>query len=257
VEILGLVRVLWRRRLAVAIGAFLALAAAAGLGKSAPSSYGEGWTTVDLDTSQSQTVDTTPFGADSLPWRASLMIHLLSSDEAKRGLAQRLGIRVQDLSIIDPELATPELSASLPNAAAKAAAVQPAPYVLTVFRPNDQLALITMEGIAPTTRDAARLVSAAAASFEAQSQAGDPLTGVSTKEQDSDAFISDISKKQGFVVESAAPVRTKAVVSPGSYAKALLAAIVLFWLWCGCVAVLPRLARKLLPRRGRLQHARS
>jgi hypothetical protein len=256
-EVLGLASALWRRRLAVAIGALVALALAAAVGKSPPTSYGLGWTKVNLDTPQSQEVDTDPFGADSLPWRASVMIDLLSTDEARSRLAQRLNIRPDELAIINPQLAAPQLSASLPNAASKAAAVNPAPYVLTIYRSNELLALITIRGSAPSKADAARLVAAAADAFKAQAQAGDPITDVPADETDSDAFRSDMSKLQGFVVQSAAPVRSEAVGGGASYLKALGAAVLVFGFWCVGVAVLPRLARKLLPHPRRLRHARS
>jgi hypothetical protein len=256
-EVLGLARVLWRRRIAVALGAIAAVALAFAIGNAPPSSYGVAWTRVALDTPESQLVETNPFGAETLVWRASLMVHLLAAEEPKRALARRVGIPPEQLAVVDPALSAPEATDALPSAAAELAAANPAPYVLTAYMTNDSLPLIMLEAAAPDRRLAARLVAAATEALKNEAQAGETTREVPAAERSRDAFKADTDRLQGFVVEDVAPVRTKAVVSGPGPMVAVAAAIVLFVLWSTCVAVLPRLVRVIRPGRLRTQDPKA
>jgi hypothetical protein len=242
-EVLGLLGVLWRRRLALAVGAIAAVAAAVAVGTAPPSSYGVGWARIVLDTPESQVVDTKPSGADTLPWRASLLIHLMSSDQERRDLSRRVGIRPEELAVIDTGLSAPEATASLPSAASKLAAVDPAPYVLTMYRSTDQLPMITIEGAAPDTRRAARLVQGVVDMLKAQGHPGTRLRATTGADGRPEAFPVDQASLQGFVVEDAAPTRAKPVISGGSPLVPLMVGLALFTLWAMVVAVVPRLVR--------------
>src|SRR3954469_5706243 len=200
-EVLGLLAVLWRRRLALAIGAVAALAAGFAIGTSPPTSYGVGWARVVLDTPESQEVDTKPTGADTLPWRTSLLVHLLSSDRQKRDLAGRLGIPASDLAVIDPELTVPEATASLPTAAAKQAAIDPAKYVLTVYRSTDLLPMISIEGAAPDAARARRLVGATVDMLKAEGHPTVKVRAPTGPDGSPQLLPVDRSGLQGFVVD--------------------------------------------------------
>jgi hypothetical protein len=242
-EVLGLLQVLWRRRLALALGAIAAVAAAVAIGTSPPTSYGVGWARVVLDTPESQEVDTKPSGADTLPWRASLLVHLLSGDRQKRDLARRLGIPVGDLAIIDPELSAPEATASLPSAAAKLAGIDPAPYVLTVYRSTDLLPMISIEGAAPDTAKAARLVRAAVDTLKSEGHPTLRVRSPTGPDGSPELLPVDRSSLQGFVVDDVTPVRARPVASGRSPIVPLMAALALLTFWAFVVVAVPRAVR--------------
>ena len=119
-EILRVVRLLWRRRVALALGLLSAAALTLVGGRTEPTSSGVASTRVVLDTPKSQLVDSAPAGATSLGWRASLLAHLVASDGAQRQVAVRLGVPVDQLAVVDPLLAVPAVPASLPKNVADA-----------------------------------------------------------------------------------------------------------------------------------------
>jgi hypothetical protein len=254
-EVLRLLEVLWRRRLVLAAGALVALAAAFAMGSAPPTSYGISWARVVLDTPESQEVDTNPAGADTLPWRASLLVHLLAGDRQKRALAQRLDIKASDLAVIDPGLSAPEATASLPSAAAKVAGIEPAPYALTVYRSTDLLAMISIEAAAPDAAKAARLVRAAIETLKSEGHPTRRLRARTGPDGKLQPFPVNRSSLQGFVVDDVTPVRAKAVVSGQSPVVRLLVALTLFWTWAAAVAIVPRLVRRL--RSGLVNSSRS
>ena len=68
-EALPLVRRLWHRRLLLACGVLAAIAIAVVVGLRPAAKTGVAWTRVALDTPKSQLVDSSPSGADTMPWR--------------------------------------------------------------------------------------------------------------------------------------------------------------------------------------------
>ena len=81
-ELVAILRVLWRRRVAVLAGALLAVLVGFGMA-SPPTRSGIAWSSVALDTRPSQLVARTPKGADTLSWRSSLVTHLATSTDAR------------------------------------------------------------------------------------------------------------------------------------------------------------------------------
>ena len=57
----------------------------------------------------------------------------------QRRLAERLGVRPDEVAVVDPALAEPIVPASMPKRAAEAAAFTVAPYVLTLDLRNSAL----------------------------------------------------------------------------------------------------------------------
>src|SRR5581483_3971798 len=136
-ELLPLLRWVWRRRL-VLLGALAAsIAAFVGLGggRSSGASTAVAWTQVALDTPRSQLAAATPTGADSLPWRASLLMDLLATDASTKELAQRLGVTQDEVTVLDPNAAVPSVQTSTALASAKAASLIATPLALEVFLP--------------------------------------------------------------------------------------------------------------------------
>lgn len=249
-----LLHALARRRVALALGAVVALAVALAVGGPGSTSSGVAWTRVALDTPRSQVIEADPLGADSLVWRASLLVHLVATEPVKRQIAGRLGVRKDQVAVVDTSLAEPEAPASLPKAAAEAAATTVAPYVLTVYLSGTDLPIIALEAQAPDRRRAARLAAAAADVLKAAAPAaGDPDI-VPAAKAESAAALAYPRGLQGFVVEPVAPVRTKAIVERRLPTTALALSVLMFGLWCAGLALGPRLAG-LARSRGRLRAA--
>jgi hypothetical protein len=242
-EVLPLARKLWRRWRALAAGAVVAIAVAVALGSTPTATTAVAWTRVALDTPKSQLVDSAPPGADTLPWRASLIKHLMTTDAAQRQVAERLRVRPDEVAIIDPILAVPQIPASMPKRAADAAAVTPAPYVLTLDMKNTSLPVISVEAAAPDRDGAKRLAEAAVAVLETWSSTSGSsyssriLTGGGAA-----------LKHQSFVIQRVASVRTKAVATAELPVKQIGVAGFLFAAWCVAVFLLPAILRRRIPR---------
>jgi hypothetical protein len=232
-ELLPLLRLIWRRRLALGAGFVVAVALAIVIGAPPAGSGVIAWTRVDLDTPTSQLVKAAPGGADTLPWRASLLMHQMKTDDVQREIARRLSVPVDQVAVVDPVLALPEVPASMPTAAAEAAAMTVAPYVLTAQMPNEFLPMISLEAAAPDAASAKRLAAAGVAVLEAQSSSPD-------------SRYSSIIKSggvaqtyQGFQVSQVAPIRAKRVTERTMPAKQIGAPLFLFGLWAAAVLLLP------------------
>jgi hypothetical protein len=237
-ELLPLLRLIWRRRLALAAGLVVALALAVVIGAPPAGKSAVAWTRVDLDTPTSQLVKSAPGGADTLPWRALLLVHLLRTDAVQREIAQRLSVRPDQVSVVDPSLALPEVPASMPTAASEAASITVAPYVLTVQMPSEFLPLISLEAVAPDAVGAKRLAAAGVAALESQSSSPD-------------SRYSSIIKTggvpqtyQGFQVSQVAPIRAKQVTASTMPVKQIGAPLFLFGLWAAAALFLPGRSRR-------------
>jgi hypothetical protein len=246
-ELLPLFRLIWRRRLLLGIGLVVAVALAVAIGGPPPSSSAVAWTRVALDTPTSQLVKSAPAGADTLTWRASLLVHLMKTDDVQRELARRLGVPTDQVAVVDPGLATPEIPASLPTAASDAAAMTVAPYTLTVFAPSLYLPLIAIEAAAPDHASAESLAAGAADILESQSSLSGARYESMIKTGGPPATL------ERFLVEQVAPIRTKPVNAPVVPIKQIGAPVFLFAIWAVGVLLLPL----LLGRRRRPAFARA
>ena len=242
-ELLPILRLIWRRRLLLGAGLVVAVVLALALGGPPPSANAVAWTRVNLDTPTSQLVESGPRGAETLPWRASLLVHLMATDATQRRLAERLHVRPDEVAVVDPELAQPSIPASIPTAASEAAAVTVAPYVLTVTLTNSLLPTISIEAAAPDGARARRLAAAAVDILEAQSSLSDApysskiLTGGGVA-----------LKRQQFLVERVAPIRTKPVAERVVPIQQIGGPIVVLALWTAGALLLPGRLRRRRPR---------
>ena len=131
-ELLPLLRWGWRRRF-VLVGALVASVAAfvaLGGNRSSGATAAVAWTQVALDTPRSQLASAEPAGADTLSWRAPLLMDLLASDASTRELTQRLGVAQSELAVVDPSAAVPIVQTSMAVASAKSASTVATPYAL-------------------------------------------------------------------------------------------------------------------------------
>jgi hypothetical protein len=213
-------RLLWRRRIAVAIGAALAIAAGFTLGRSPTPASGIAKTRVMVDTPQSQLAADAPRGVDTLYWRATLMGILLGTDAARQQMANELHVPASQIATVDLELTAPAVPASLPNAATQAASVTSAPYVVRVYT-DDVLPVVSIDTSAPDRAGAVRLASAAVHALQDGSSA-----------QSTPAI-------QGLTVSQVSAIDAREIPGGSGKAKMAAVAVLLFVVWCLGVALFP------------------
>ncbi len=242
-ELLPILRLIWRRRILLGAGLVVSVALALGLGGPPKSSSVLAWTRVNLDTPTSQLVNSSPGGADTLPWRASFLIHLMATDATQKRLAQSLHVRPDEVAVVDPALGVPIVPASIPTAASDAAGITVAPYVLTLTLPTLTLPTIAIEAAAPDRAGAKRLAAAAVAVLESQSSLS------------ADRFSSKILtgggvvlKRQPFLVEQVAPIRAKRVTERVISPKQIGPPLLLLVLWTAGALLLPGRLHRRRPR---------
>src|SRR3954447_15717494 len=167
-ELVDLIRALWRRRLLAIVGvlASLALAAKAVTKPPGPAS-GFAHTRVMLELPKSQLVVPFQEGEDSMLWRSHLIADLMTTTETTKAIAQAAHVpadqlRIQQLTLYDSIVPTP-----LPLQTQKTAAIIYQPYVLTV-RYAWNLPVIEVEAAAPNADAAGRLATAASKSLQAE-----------------------------------------------------------------------------------------
>jgi hypothetical protein len=211
-EIVAVLRVLWRRRLLLAIGFVAAVALGMKLGRSPLPPSGFAKTRVVFDTPESQLVTGAPNGADSLPWRATLAAMLLGSDSARLDMSRALGIPAGQLDVTDLELTAPSVPASLPRAATTAADVLTAPYSLTVHT-DDTLPVVGIEAAAPDRVAATRLAAAAVRVLQA---------GASSR---------DTREIQGLSVQPVGPIESRELPGASGRKKMAIVFVGVFGMW--------------------------
>lgn len=221
-EIVGILRLLLRRPILIAIGAVAAIAVGILAAGGETKVTGTASARLVLDTAKSQLIYQAPSGAETLPWRAVLLADLSASKALTDRIASEVGIRRNELAVVHPELAAPVTPAALPTRAAEVAGVISEKYILTV-RFNEPLPIISLEAEAPHRDAAVRLVEAAVGALKDTGTPAPTATGT-----------------QGLVVESVGPVRSKAIVRGPQRLLGPALAIVLFGVWCAGVALIPR-----------------
>lgn len=241
-EFVGLMAAIRRRWRFLVAGAVVAIVLVVAIGPPPKSTSGVAWTRVTLDTPKSQVVESDPKGADTLPWRAALLVHLMATDDTVRQLARRVGVGPDELAVVDPALADPQVAASMPVDAAQAASFTVAPYVLKVYIRVSALPMITIEASAPDADGAKRVAQAAVDILEAESSPAETpyasriLTGGGAA-----------LKYQAYFIEAVAPVRAKDVVANTQPTKQIAVGLI-FGAWCAAVLLVPALLRRLVRR---------
>jgi hypothetical protein len=244
-ELLPLLRWGWRRRLVLAGALVASIAAFVGLGggRSSGASTAVAWTQVALDTPRSQLAAATPTGADTLPWRASLLMDLLATDASTKELAQRLGVTQDEVTVLDPNAAVPIVQTSTAVASAKAASLIATPLALEVFLPDPSLPVISIEAGASQRSRAERLLAAAVAFLKSQASPGGPFS--SPIKTDADPRNHNL---QPFAVDQVTPVQVKVFPSSAMAMKPIAGALFVFVLCCVLGGRGASLRRRLRPR---------
>jgi len=147
-ELVALLRILWRRRVYVALGLVLALAVGFAASRGETRQLGIASTRVVIDTVDSQLVDAEPVGADTLAWRAALLGDLMGSDAGRPRIAYSMGIPEKDLAVVAPHLNEPPKNTPAARRAAEAGAITTQPYVVAI-QADGPLPIIDIDATAP------------------------------------------------------------------------------------------------------------
>ena len=217
-------RALWRRRILVSLGAVLAFAVAVKVGAGVSDGRALAKVGVLLDTPQSQLTNVDPPRVESLTWRANVLSLLLATEPARRQLAREAGIPAQQLAVVDSDLATPIVPASLP---ATAAAANPGEVYLLSVHSDAMIPLISLDAQAPDREAAARLAEAAAHVLKIS------------------AAPADLPEARSFIAEPIGPITTRSVAAGHRTLRMLGVAIVLFGLWCVGIVLVSAIARSM------------
>jgi hypothetical protein len=226
-ELVALARVLWRRRLLLVLGAFVALAVGLVLMRGPSTRSGVASLRIALDTRTSQLVDASGAGADSLTWRAELLADLAGSRTVVDQISRQTGVPADQLVVSAPYLSIPIIPTPLPTRALDAAAASPAPYRLSVGT-DEGVPIISIEARGPDPILAARLATATADALE---------TTVLTP--------GAVPKVHDVVVDRVSKPHVRELTDRPARKIAAGAAVVVFGLWCAAVGLLSRLPRRL------------
>jgi hypothetical protein len=226
-ELVAILRVLWRRRILVALGGLLTVAVVLLVANRESSHSGLASTRLLLDTPDSQLIHPLPEGAESLAWRASLLAEQMASKAVKRRIADHIRAPADALVVLEPRLTEPTVPTPLSVRASEAAAATSEAYVLYVGF-DDQLPIISLAARGPNRRAATRLTDAAVHALKA---AGSPPR--------------DSRELQPLVVDRVGPIRARQVVSSPSPLVPVGIFIAAFGVWCACVVLIPSNIRRV------------
>ena len=231
-ELLGAVLILWERRVVVAIGVIVAVAAGLLVDRASGASPGgsipgTGTVRVVLDTADSQLLKAAPRGADTLPMRASLLADTLASSAGKSLVARESGVDPFDLVVVIPAATKdPTSETPLVKRIAKVTAAVHAPYVVEASV-DDVTPIISIKATAPDDAQVRRLTAAAVASLRSL------LVAV------------DGSDSKGFVLDTVAPIRVERTPVESHAAVVMLGtALAVFCAWCLAVVVVVAVWRR-------------
>lgn len=241
-ELLPILRLLWRRRFPLAVGAVVALALLIGTGGTTPvtTKSAVAWTTVALDTQQSQLVDIAASGGSTLAWRAALLGDLMMTSRSTQDIARRMGVSSDQVLVSESDLTLPLVPTAMANAAANAATDPTAPYMLSVFTKDDTLPVISLNATATTPSGATALANAAVAELQTHASPGGTfsskiVTGTKGLEL------------QPLVINQVSPTRVKVLTSSSLPTKTIAMSFLVFVAWFAGSLLAPRLLRRIRP----------
>src|SRR3954447_26800289 len=114
-ELVAVMRILWRHRVAVVLGAVVAVGLGAMALPKSSSTIGTGSLRVYLDTPLSQTVDAHSPSLWTLTWQAALLGDLMGEDGLRRRVADEVGVPADRLVIAAPKMAVAPRPMPLPE----------------------------------------------------------------------------------------------------------------------------------------------
>lgn len=242
-ELAAILRELWRWRIMVAVGAAFALLAAVAVLYSItlappglhPRSYelGTASTRALIDTPNSQVVDlgsgetNSPANVDigALGTRAKLLVNLMAGEALRHAIAERAGIRPEELVTFAPSAAT----ARTPGVAAPEPSAATTGEHMLILEADGELPIISVDARAPSAEQAQKLAGAAVPALR------DHLARVA-KEQG----VPDV---QQLVVQQLDPPRGTTISGGPKRLTALLVFVVVLGLACLLILVVSSVIR--------------
>ena len=229
-ELVAVLRALWRFRLLVVVGCVVA----GGLGYLATQGVttyqGTASTRVMLDTPTSQTLEANSLFGPSLEWRTALVGDLMGTDATRDRVARDMGIAADQLVIHAPYMAVAPVAAQLPRHALEVGSAVSEPYELAI-QAVATLPIITIDARAPTRAKAAKLASQGAEAVKAK--ADEPTVPGGR-----------------FVVEKISPIRTREIVNGPRKAMVAAVTVIVFTLWCAAITLIAGLQDRRRAGRG-------
>jgi len=225
-EIVSILQVLRRHRLAIAIGCAFALLVALSTGyKISPSGLQSRSHTLGTASAQLLLAATDEPASDlrkrsiaaTLPSRASLVGDLVATDEARADVARRAGIKPSELAILGPAAGAPPYAVPISIESTAAAAAASEPYLVRVSA-RDDLPILSIDTSAPDAASATRLADAARAGIE-------------------DVVTERAGAHPVVAAERLGPVTAKTIVAGPRKSLAAITFIVLIALWCGLIVI--------------------
>jgi len=177
-----------------------------------------------IDTPNSQVVEVAPNGSDTLGSRASLLASLMVDGVVKSAIAERAGLRPEQLIAVSESGAEGSAPAKAPSRLASALTTK----VITNSS-GDQLPIIDVEAQAPDAQRAARLANAAVSGLRAY--------------LDSKAGLQRIPEAKRLQVTGLGASQAANVVRGSRDVLAIIAFIVIFAAGCATILVVFALAR--------------
>jgi hypothetical protein len=230
----ALLRVLWKRRLAVLVGLVAAVAiAVVGIKtKGPPTSTSSASSRVLIDTPRSLVATAKAPGAQTIYPRARVIADLMATDSAEAAVARRAGLDPDEVVVLGPGAAAPPVVITAIAEQASEVVRPVAPYIVSVeVTPGLPILSITATGADLDT--AVALGEAAVATLPAVARAA-PGGG------------------QTVSVETLGEPNIGTKVSGGRKMIAI-AALLFFGLWCVAVIALDRPLRRRRRRRARMR----
>lgn len=237
-ELIGILRILARRRIAVVVGALAAAlcglwgagAVPAG-GSSRAATHGIAQSRVFVDTTSSYAGDLRG-GTEALGTQAALLGALIAGQPQKVAIARRAGVPVGGIEILVRGITDPKVPSTLVRSAAPALA-SPRRAHSIVARVDSAIAIVTFEAAAPTAAAAARLAQAAVDVMRATSAARAP------------------SARRSLVVDQLGPVHSLTATDADPRGPLLggAIAVALFAAWCSAIVVGAGITRAWRPLR--------
>jgi hypothetical protein len=189
-----------------------------------------------VDAPHSVSVNAESEQADTLAMRAILLADLMSADPSRAAIARAAGIPARDLLVTGPAVGPPPAMSPLAGRAAVAAATTSQTSSLRLSS-DGELPIIWIDAAAPDALRARRLVDAAATTLAAV------------------AASRGAPRPSGVVVERLGPTGAAPVVRGPRKAFALIAAVVVFSLWCSALVLASSLRRRVAARTAGLRLA--
>lgn len=239
-ELVGIGHALWRRRALVGLGALAALAAGIlvthRVSISPPGLQGRSTDTavararIFADTPRSLLHKARPKGYATAATRVALLGNLLASDRMRAEVARRAGLSAVDLGIVTAYPGAPGSATPLSREAVDAARPTQ-PQTLTLSLDDPRLPILSMLARAPTPEAAAQLAEAGAgalASLAVEPREGSPRARA----------------RNGVGIERLGALTVGHLPSSSGSAKAGMAAVAVFALWCSAVVLADAIVRR-------------